>query len=125
MEARRPEDLHVLFVNAFNAGDLDALCSLYEEDAALVPRPGEEPLTGSRAIREVLQRFLAGKGTMELATALVVRAGNVALLRSNWRLSGVGSDGELRERADVGTEVVRCRDDGTWRYVIDLPFRTG
>lgn len=77
------------------------------------------------AIREVLQRFLAGKGTTELATALVVRAGNVALLCSNWRLSGVGSDGEPRERADVGTEVVRRRDDGTWRYLIDLPFRTG
>lgn len=80
---------------------------------------------GRRAIREVLQRFLAGKGTMELATALVVRAGNVALLRLNRRFSGVGSDGELRERADVGTEVGRRRDDGKWRFVIDLPFRTG
>ncbi len=125
MEARKPEELHALFAKAFNAGDLDGLCSLYEEDAALVPRPGDEPVTGSGAIREVLQRFLAGKGTMELATALVVRTGDVALLRANWRLSGVGPDGRPRETVDLSTEVVRRRGDGTWRYVIDLPFRAG
>ena len=39
--AHRPEDLHAMFARAFGAGDLDALVALYEDDAVLVPEPGQ------------------------------------------------------------------------------------
>src|SRR4051794_37617714 len=34
------EQLHRLFEQAFNAGDLEALMDLYESDAAPIPQPG-------------------------------------------------------------------------------------
>jgi ketosteroid isomerase-like protein len=38
--ATEPEQLHRLFEQAVNAGDLEALMGLYEPDAALIPQPG-------------------------------------------------------------------------------------
>jgi ketosteroid isomerase-like protein len=40
MPASEPEQMHGLFEQAFNAGDIAALMALYEPDAALVPQPG-------------------------------------------------------------------------------------
>jgi ketosteroid isomerase-like protein len=40
MPARTPEQIHRLFEEAFNAGDLDGLMELYEPDAALIAQPG-------------------------------------------------------------------------------------
>jgi ketosteroid isomerase-like protein len=39
MPARTPEETHALLEAAFNAGDLDALAEVYEEDAALIVPP--------------------------------------------------------------------------------------
>ncbi len=39
MPATEPEQLHGLFEQAFNAGDIEALMALYEPDAALIPHP--------------------------------------------------------------------------------------
>ncbi|MEK7387966.1 MAG: nuclear transport factor 2 family protein, partial [candidate division NC10 bacterium] len=60
MRARNPEDLHRLFAAALNAGDRDALMSLYEPDATLVPQPGQAAI-GKAAIREAL--VMAGYAT--------------------------------------------------------------
>lgn len=60
MRARNPEDLHRLFAAALNAGDRDALMSLYEPDATLVPQPGQAAI-GKAAIRGALA------GTADLA----------------------------------------------------------
>jgi 3-oxoacyl-[acyl-carrier protein] reductase len=40
MPATEPEQIHGLFEQAFNDGDIEALMALYEPDAALVPQPG-------------------------------------------------------------------------------------
>jgi ketosteroid isomerase-like protein len=40
MPASTPEQIHRLFEEAFNAGDLDGLMELYEPDAALIAQPG-------------------------------------------------------------------------------------
>jgi ketosteroid isomerase-like protein len=39
MAASTPEQVHRLFEEAFNAGDLDGLMELYEPDAALIAPP--------------------------------------------------------------------------------------
>ena len=52
MPATEPEQMHGLFEQAFNAGDIDALMALYEPDAALVPQPGAIA-EGTDAIRPV------------------------------------------------------------------------
>lgn len=55
MPATEPEQMHGLFEQAFNAGDIEALMALYEPDAALVPQPGAIA-EGSAAIRESLSQ---------------------------------------------------------------------
>ena len=47
MPASTPEQIHRLFEDMFNAGDLDGLMELYEPDAALIAQPGSVP-TGVR-----------------------------------------------------------------------------
>jgi uncharacterized protein (TIGR02246 family) len=116
MTARTPVETHAVFQKAFNAGDLDGLMALYEPDATLIPQPGAPPITGTLAIRSALQGFLA------LKTKYVVQHGDVALLRSAWRLKGTGPDGKPVEMSHASAEVVRRQPDGSWRYIIDHPF---
>ena len=73
MPATEPEQLHRLFEQAFNAGDLEALMELYEPDAALIPQPGVT-VAGSDGIRDALRWFLDRQGRISLEDdALVAR----------------------------------------------------
>ena len=53
--AEAPEDLHKLFVQALNSGDLDALVTLYAFDGFLVARSG--PVRGISAIRKAIAEY--------------------------------------------------------------------
>ena len=122
MPARTPQEAHTLFVEAFNAGDLDALFSLYEPDAVTLPGPDKPPVAGAQAIREALEGYLALKAKIELETKFVMEAAGLALLRSVWRMTGTDPEGKPFEMSHSGTEVVRRQPDGTWRYILDHPF---
>lgn len=121
MQARTPEDLHRLFAAALNAGDLDALMSLYAPDAALVPQAGQAAV-GKGAIREALAGFLVMKPVITLTTRGIVKTADLALLYSSWVLRGTGPDGTPVEMTGPGTEVARRQADGTWRFVLDNPY---
>jgi ketosteroid isomerase-like protein len=41
MPAHTPAEVHKLFTQYFTAGDIDALASLYEPTAVLLPQPGQ------------------------------------------------------------------------------------
>src|SRR5215217_2243615 len=75
MSATEPEQIHGLFEQAFNSGDLEALMALYEPDAALIPQPGTVA-EGTAAIRDSLRWFLDRRGRITLDTKLVVRVGD-------------------------------------------------
>ncbi len=121
MPARTPEELHQVFADALNAGDMDSLLALYEPGASLIPQPGQL-VTGLQGIRQALSGFLAAKPRITVETRKVIRAGDVALLYSRWSLKGTGPDGQAFDLIGEGTEVVRQQPDGTWRYVIDNPY---
>jgi ketosteroid isomerase-like protein len=121
MPALDPEELHPLFAKAFSAGDLDSLMALYELSARLVPQPEQAPVAGD-LMREALRGYLALKPKITLETVSVIKSGEIALLRSNWRLSGFGPDGNRIEMSHRGVEVARRQADGTWLLVIDHPF---
>jgi uncharacterized protein (TIGR02246 family) len=123
MPAQSPEDIHRLFLDAFNAHDLDALVALYEPDAVLVPGAGKRAI-GRDAIREALGGFLAGFETIELTNRGTVNEGKIALMYPDFRLHGTGSDGQPVTLEGHGTEVVRRQAYGEWLFVIDDPFST-
>ncbi len=119
MPATEPEQIHGMFEEAFNAGDLDALMALYEPDAALVPQPGVVA-QGSAAIRDALRWFLDRQGRITLETTLVLRGGDLAYLANRWSLAGgTMPDGSPAQLGATTAEVARRQDDGTWRYVFD------
>ena len=63
MPARRPEDWVRLFVEALNAGDLEALVALYERGGSLIPEPGQVVI-GTEGIRQTLSAFIGMKPTL-------------------------------------------------------------
>jgi len=120
MPARTPDQIHQLFLDGVNAGDANAVADLYEQTAVLVPDP-TRVVQGRPAILDGLLNFLAMKPRMALNAARVVRNGDIAILYSDWTITGLGPDGRTR-RFDVRpTLVAREQADGTWRIVIDDP----
>jgi len=118
MPATSPEQLHRLFEEAFNAGDLDALLALYEPDAALIPEPGVV-VYGVDQIGPALKGFLDVGGKMKLDTKEVVIVGDLAYLMNRWSLTATNDDGSPLEMGAVTAEVARRQADGSWLYVID------
>jgi uncharacterized protein (TIGR02246 family) len=120
MSATTPEQAQQLFVQNFNAGNIEGLISLYEPSAILVPFPGE-PVSGQAAIREALNGFLALKGQMHLTIERSFRADDIALLFSTWVLNGTDPAGNAIELTGQTSDVVRRQADGSWLFVIDNP----
>ncbi len=118
--AASSEDLHKLFEQALNSGDLDALVALYAFDGFLVARSG--PVRGISAIRKAIAEYVAMKPTIQLTTRRVVQAGDAALLVADWRFHGTAADGGDVATSGTSIEVARRQPDGSWCYLIDLPY---
>lgn len=115
MPAHKPQDIHVLFLDAFNRGDVEGLVALYEPSAVLTTGTGNA--VGHEAIHEAYQRILAGGGRMELRTRAVIESRDgLALLHASWKLYR----GE-KVIPGLSTEVVRRQPDDAWLFVIDEP----
>jgi ketosteroid isomerase-like protein len=118
MPATTPEQIHRLFEDLFNAGDIDSLMELYDPNAALIAQPGSVA-QGSEQVRAALQNFVALKARITLGTKLVVTVGDLAYLSNTWSLRGTGPDGDPVALGATTAEVARRQADGTWRYVLD------
>jgi uncharacterized protein (TIGR02246 family) len=121
MPAQQPTDIHRLMSEALATGNREAALALYEPDAVFVPRPGQVA-GGLAAIGAALDQFLALKPTLTVEPAQVLQAGDTALLRAKWTLTGTGPDGQPIRMAGEATDVARRQADGSWRYRIDQPW---
>ena len=116
----KPEDMPAAFERLFNAGDLDGLNALYEKDALFVDGDGNEH-RGLAAIRGVLAGFLTGRPRIALRAVYCRVAGDLALARVAWTLTGKDAAGKATEVGGVSSELLRRQGDGSWRFAIDLP----
>jgi len=115
MSAHKPSEIHTLFLDAFNRGDLEGLVALYEPGAVLVI--SGQTVVGREAIREAYQRLLVRGGQMELETRAVIESGEgLAVLHSDWTLHSAE-----KRVSGLSTELVRRQPNGTWLFVIDEP----
>ncbi|MGI9659534.1 MAG: YybH family protein [Gaiellaceae bacterium] len=114
-----PADLHRLWLAAMNRGDLEGLMNLYEPEAVMVLDPAKPALEGRSAIRDALRPHVEAGATVANATSGVLVAGELAYLRSSWRLTTPTAGHEPTVIAGEGVEVARRQQDGTWLLVID------
>lgn len=121
MRATVPEDLHQMWVETVNAGDLDGLVALYEPTGAFVAQPGTV-VTGQAAIRQACAGLLALNPSATLDVRSVILAGDVALVISTWSLTGTDAEGNPVEISGQTSDVARRQPDGTWLFAIDNPW---
>ncbi|MGO9517738.1 MAG: YybH family protein [Candidatus Korobacteraceae bacterium] len=108
MLATSPREIHALFLDAFNRGDVESLVALHEPNASLVTRDGT--VVGHGAIRAAYQKMLLGGARMDLSTRAVIECGEgLALLHASWTYHRRGT-----ATPGLSTEVVRRQPDGTW-----------
>jgi uncharacterized protein (TIGR02246 family) len=118
-----PEQVLRSIVEGINSGNLEALMSLYEPQAAFARQPGNLA-HGLPGIREGLAGFIAMKGTLDLEVTRVLEANGLALVIGVWSFAGTGPDGEPVRLEARNADVLRRQPDGTWRFVIDNPWGT-
>ncbi|MBW4716728.1 YybH family protein [Saccharothrix obliqua] len=109
-------EMTALYVRAMNSGDVEAVLSLYTEDAVSVWDP-EKPISGEeheRAVRE----FMAQKPVMRAEVKESYVTGDTTLLVVDWSFDVPGSE----TLTGTGLDVLRRGEDGKWRYAIDNPF---
>ncbi len=108
--ARTPEDITRLFVERANAGDVDGLADLYEDDAVMAFPPGRTT-RGREAIRALMAGAVTSGARFEQETPLpTIEADGIALTRT-----------PARDGTGVRVQVVRRQADGTWRRLLDVP----
>ena len=120
MPANSPSEIHAIFQDAFNRGEVEALVALYELNAVLVVN--RQPVIGLDAIRQAYQHMLTRQGRMELTTRSVLESGEgLAVLHGSWCLEFPSADSAMTTIHGLSTEVVRRQPDGRWLFVIDEP----
>jgi uncharacterized protein (TIGR02246 family) len=123
VRAATPEQVLESIVTGINAGDLESLLPLYENNAAFVPEPGTLA-PGAPGISESLNGFIAMNGELDIEVTRVLEADDLALVIGAWSFNGTGPDGEPVQLAARNADVLRRQTDGTWRFVIDNPWGT-
>ena len=123
MSRETPEQVLKLIVEGINTGNLEALMTLYEPEAAFAAQPGNLA-HGLLGIRESLAAFIAMKGRLNLEVTRVLEAGGLALVAGNWSFTGTAPDGTAVTLAGRNADVLRRQADGSWRFVIDNPWGT-
>jgi uncharacterized protein (TIGR02246 family) len=118
-----PEQVLRSIVEGINSGNLDALMTLYEDEAAFATQPGRLA-HGLPGIREGLAGFIAMKGTLDLQVTRVLEANGLALVIGVWSFTGTGPDGGPVRLTAQNADVLRRQSDGSWRFVIDNPWGT-
>ncbi|WP_119268679.1 YybH family protein [Taklimakanibacter deserti] len=126
MGAPSPEFSNLWLARAFNAQDVEAAAALYHPDAAIVQvdevHGGTVIARGADAIRATMAAYIDLKPHMDVITHHVTIAGDFAMTRSQWLITGEHKDGKPIEVHHHGMEVHRKGADGSWYFFMDHPF---
>lgn len=123
MRTDTPDRVLQSIVDGINTGNIDALMTLYEPQAAFAAHPGTLA-PGLGGVRQSLTAFIGMKGKLDLTVTRVLEAGGLALVAGYWSFTGTAPDGTTVSLAGRNADVLRRQPDGSWRFVIDNPWGT-
>jgi ketosteroid isomerase-like protein len=110
---------------AFNAQDVEAAAALYHPEASIVQvdevHGTPKIARGAEGIRATMAAYIDLKLHMDVVTHHTTIAGDFAMTRSQWLITGQDKDGKTIEVHHHGMEVHRKGEDGTWYFFIDHP----
>ncbi|KIO37289.1 nuclear transport factor 2 family protein [Shewanella sp. cp20] len=108
-----PDELHTLFAQYFKQKNLEGLSTLFAADAKLILDNKGRAAMGREAIVGELEKYLQVEGEMITLSKSVHINGEIALIRTEWQISGTDLKG-------TALEVMQYKDNG-WLYIIDNP----
>src|SRR5687767_7124609 len=120
MSPQSPDDVMAAIAATVNAHDLDAFMALHEPDAVVVVPPDGERARGHDEIRRALEPLFASTPSTVIDLHGMLHSGDLAMSHSHFSVSLTRPDGELVEKAGMGTVVTRRQADGSWRIVFDF-----
>jgi ketosteroid isomerase-like protein len=118
MKATSPEAICRHFQRHMRQGSLELLLGLYDSEAVFLNEAGETK-TGEELRRE-LAPFAAARTALDYEIKQVIRAGEIALMHTRWKIST-----PQQHRTLYAVEVARRQADGSWRWLIGDPFTVG
>jgi ketosteroid isomerase-like protein len=123
MSRGTPEQVLEPIVNGINTGNLEALMTLYEPEAAFGAQSGSLA-HGLPGVREALAGFIAMRHKLDVKVTHVLEASNLALVTTVWSFAGTAPDGRPVNLSAKSADVLRRQEDASWRFVIDNPWET-
>lgn len=120
--ASKPQDPDYLLAHAFNDRDVQAAKALSEDGSTTrsLPELGSEAGGGSDIIVGLIHAAEGSDQRMNISVVQVTQVDDIALLLSQWSVTGNTADGTQLSITHRGVEVTRRQADGTWKYVIDV-----
>jgi uncharacterized protein (TIGR02246 family) len=115
-----PEDWPQVFEQRLNAGDLDAVMTLYERDAHFVTTSGEI-LVGHDAIRKALGGLIEAKTQFRSRVVRAVTIGDIAQLYTDFEGTRVDGSGKTVAVHNNAIEVLRRQPAGDWKLIMGDP----
>jgi uncharacterized protein (TIGR02246 family) len=106
---------------AVAAGNMEAILATYEPGAVMMAQPGMTS-SGTAALREAFNHFLALNPKITIIDQEVVQAADIALHSYTWKMNGKTPDGHPVEQSGFSLVVLRKQSDGRWLMAIDNPF---
>jgi ketosteroid isomerase-like protein len=126
MGAPSPELCNLWLARAFNAHDVDAAAAMYHPEASIVQvddvHGGTSIAHGADGIRVTMAAYIGLRPHMDVVTHHTTVAGDFAMTRSQWRITGTAPDGQAVDVHHHGMEVHRRLADGSWVFFLDHPF---
>jgi len=108
-----PERVSRALAASLNAGDIDGVVGLYENNAVFVDY--DAIATGLPAIRSAHQQFFDAGLQLALNDSVVFEADTIALVHWAWTVTA--RDGSSRH--GISAEVLRRQADGSWKFIVD------
>jgi len=109
-KANKPEEITDLFLTLINAGNLDELVSLYDDNAVLITSAENTIARGKDEIRDFYSKLIADKPKFQKGQQRQPIVNGDIALTSSRLVNGF-----------VTAEVARKQSDGSWKWIIDQP----